>query len=141
VCEQPPGELAYRVAELEPIAQSNVLEIDLSEQRERLTYLFNDGPLARVCLARQFRSLLERSGACLDINRAWSTPDIVDLMAFTLLDDVVAKQHLLADGDVRRRVQETIAQVERIAMQLPKVSTASLSAVHADYRPGHPEMN
>jgi Lon protease-like protein len=96
VRERPPDELPYRVAELAPIAQSNVLEIDLSEQRERLTFLFNDGPLARVCLARQFRSLLERSGACIDVNRAWSTPDIVDLMAFTLLDDVVAKQPAVA---------------------------------------------
>ncbi len=95
----------YRVARLRPLEQVPVMEIDLGEARGRLVQLFNEGALARTSLARQFREMLAGQIA---------TPDICDLVAFNLLDDVPLKQSLLAEIDVRRRVERTVDALTKV---------------------------
>lgn len=117
------GEAAYRVAELEPLNETPALEIDLSEERRRLTDLFEQSGLTALGLGRRFRELLSSGVA---------TAHVADLIAFNFLDDVELKQELLADGDVRRRVNRVIDSLEL-------VQSALQAALPADYH--HPNMN
>ncbi len=98
------GNEPYRLAELEPLRETNAMEIDLEEERQRLTSLFGRAPLASTRAARQFRELLEGP---------LTTADIADLVAFNFLEDVELKQSLLGDADVKRRVRRTIEALER----------------------------
>lgn len=95
----------YRVAELEPLPVSHVLEIDFSAERDRLGQVFADTPLAGTSLGRQMRQLL--AGPL-------PTCDLADLIAFNVFDDVGLKQSLLAEPDTRRRVQKTVSALERL---------------------------
>ena len=97
------GGRSYRVAELEPIRQTNDLDIDLGEERERLSRIFRATALGGTPLGRQFRQLL---GGPL------RTADLADLVAFNYLDDVALKQSLLEEADVRRRVRRIVEAVE-----------------------------
>lgn len=99
----------YRVAELELLEETPVLEIDLSEQRKRMNELFNDGALSKTTLARQFRKMLDGP---------FATSDIADLVSFNLLDDVPLKQSLLAQCDVRTRVDRTVEELLQIHRML-----------------------
>lgn len=93
----------YRVARLEPIAETGGLEIDLEDERRRLGNLLRASGLGQTPVGRQFRQLL--SGAA-------RTGDVADLLAFNYLDDVNLKQALLEEPDVRRRVRRVIEAVE-----------------------------
>src|SRR3954470_1563852 len=55
VVQEADGEQDYRVATLEPIVETEVLEIDLEPQRLRLASMFDRGPLAAIATAAQFR--------------------------------------------------------------------------------------
>lgn len=93
------GGKPYRLATLEPIAESTVSEADLDAERRRLTGMFASGSLAALPTAAQFREIL--AGPL-------PTSDVVDLVAFNLLEDVTLKQSLLADGDVSGRITRTV---------------------------------
>ena len=88
--------LAYRVAELSPVPETAVMEIDLADQRRKLSESFSSPRVAVLPVVKQFQHLL--SGPM-------PTADIADLAAFNFLEDLQLKQNLLAEGDVRRRVQ------------------------------------
>ena len=94
-----PSDKPYRLAELSPLEQVPALDIDLEPARRRIEQLFTKSSLARTAAAEQF-ARLARSHL--------STPEIADLAAFTFVDDVAIKQSLLAETDVRQRVQRTI---------------------------------
>jgi Lon protease-like protein len=100
----------YRVATLEPIAETEVMEIDLESERQRLAELFEHSPLATLPTAAQFREI---------IGGPLPTSDVVDLVAFNLIDDLPLKQSLLADGDVRGRIARTLDAVARLHPPVP----------------------
>lgn len=99
------GEL-YRRAELQPLEETPVLEINLERDRARMVELFTRGPMGRVPISRQFVQLLEG---------LLPTAEVADLAAFTFLDDVGLKQELLAELNVRQRVERVIGELERCA--------------------------
>ena len=115
------GEHPYRVAELVPIAQTHGLEIDLENQRIRLRKLFTSGVFAATGLGEQFRKLLDAQ---------LTIAEVADLVAFNYFEDVLLKQSLLAESDVRRRVERTIAELESLARSLkpPRAGFAPPSA-------------
>jgi Lon protease-like protein len=104
----------YRLATLEPIAEPQLADSDLHGERRRLATMFEQGRLAALPTATQFREIL--AGPL-------PTSDVADLVAFNLLDDVPLKQSLLADGDVRRRIARTI---EAVAGLHPPVASSYL---------------
>jgi Lon protease-like protein len=126
------GHLPYRIARLESLDESLVMEIDLADVRDRLVQLFNDGPLNRACLARQFRQML---------TSPLTTADIMDQIAFNLLDDISLKQSLLCERDVRTRAQKVLRSLQDVAERLPKPPAVLVGAGPEDFAPGHPEMN
>ena len=95
----------YRVARLALLPETDIMEIDLSHERQRLQTLLTDGWLADIPLVRQIRSLLRG---------AMRTADIADLVAFHLLDDVNLKQSILADGDIRGRVNRLLSALNSL---------------------------
>ena len=113
----------YRLAELEPLAESEVSEADLGAERERLTRAFRPGLLGSTPVGRQFRSLLGAGEL--------RTQDIADLVAFNYLEDAPLKQSLLGDGDVRRRVRRTLDALEaaRPALQMASLHNSGGSDV------------
>jgi hypothetical protein len=126
-------ERLYRVAKLEPLSQSEVIEIDLAEQRKRLDELFNDGPLSRACLSKQFRTMLNGSIPL-------PTQDIADVIAFYLLEDLPFKQQLLAETNVRTRVTRTVEALEHVASKLPR-NPVYIPPETIEYSLKHPDMN
>jgi Lon protease-like protein len=116
----------YRVATLEPLPLTQPLEIDTEPQRRRLLELFSaTDAFASTSLARQFRKLLA--------DPMLRTGDVADLVAFTYFEDVELKQSLLAEGDVLRRIQAVIAELQALR---PRVKPA---AHRPD--PGKPNWN
>jgi Lon protease-like protein len=99
-CPSTPGARLYRVAHLSPVVETDIMEIDLSHERERLQTLLTEGCLARLPLVKQIGQLLRG---------AMRTADIADLLSFHLLDDIALKQSILGDGDIRRRVNRLIS--------------------------------
>ncbi len=90
----------YRSAEVEFPDEPTVLEIDLEGDRRRLRSLFAPGTrLAGSPGGGKFAELLASLAP---------TTAVADLIAFHVLDDVAAKQQLLADTDPRRRVRRLI---------------------------------
>src|SRR2546421_8662992 len=73
------GDLPYRVAQLQPLVETKVLEIDLSAARQRLETFFGSPRAGGLGIAQQFRQMLSSPLA---------TADIADLIAFNLLEDV-----------------------------------------------------
>ena len=96
----------YRLADLEPVDETPTMEIDLESHRQSLVKLFTRTPLSGLPLARQFRELLATP-----IN----TPDIADILAFNLLEDIPTKQELLEDGDVPHRISRLIQELTRLS--------------------------
>ena len=91
----------YRSAEVAAIDEPTVLEDDLAAERRRLRSLFAaGGRLATSPAGRKFHELLASHVP---------TSDVADLLAFHLLDDVPAKQQLLAEPDPRQRVRRVLA--------------------------------
>jgi uncharacterized protein len=99
----------YRTARLRPMEEVPVLEIDLDTERQRMVRLFSDGALSQSSLGRHFRQMLAT---------ARSTPEVCDLVAFNVLDDVAVKQSILAELDVRRRVHATIEALAAVQRML-----------------------
>jgi Lon protease-like protein len=97
--------LTYRVAQLAPIDQTPVMEIDLTNSRRRLVEIFASGALAQTGIGRQFRQIL---------GGPISTADVADLIAFNFLEDIPLKQSLLADPDVQRRVARTVDALDQM---------------------------
>jgi Lon protease-like protein len=100
----------YRVATLQPVVETEVLEIDLEPQRQRLAGMFERGPLAALPTAAQFREIIAGQ---------LPTSDVMDLVAFNLLDDVPLKQSILADGDVKRRINTTLGALAALHPAIP----------------------
>src|SRR5206468_6141820 len=88
------------------LAEVPALEIDLEEHRKQLTALFDSSRLGTQGTGKQFRRL---------VRSVLSTSDVADLAAFTFLENVTLKQGLLADGDVRHRVEQTIQALHELA--------------------------
>jgi Lon protease-like protein len=100
----------YRLATLEPIEETEVMEIDLEPERLRLAGMFERSPLATLPTAAQFREI---------IAGPLPTSDVVDLVAFNLIDDLPLKQSLLADGDVLARVARTLDALAELHPAVP----------------------
>jgi uncharacterized protein len=111
------GQWPYRVAELQRVQESRASEAELSEHRQRLISVFDEGTLLATGIGRQFRQLL---------SSPLSTPDIADLIAFNFLEEVGLKQSLLAEGDIGARVARTVAAFEEMHPALQPVSSASM---------------
>ena len=99
----------YRRGRLEPLAETGAMEIDLENERHRIWTMLSEGTLARLPIVRQFRQM-----AC----GPMPTADVADLLAFTFLEDVPLKQSLLAETDVRRRVERVLSALEQIRPRL-----------------------
>jgi Lon protease-like protein len=95
----------YRTAELQPLVEPPMLEIDLSNPRRQLISIFSNGRFASMPLCLKFLEML---------SSAVSTSDIADLIAFNLLDDLRLKQQLLGEVDPRRRAQRVAAALEQL---------------------------
>src|SRR4051794_9101988 len=89
------GNEPYRLARLQRLPEVEADEQTMVAFRRRMVEAFAHGPLSETVAGRQFGRLLRTP---------LSTPDLADLIAFSLLDGVELKQSLLADTDVRRRV-------------------------------------
>lgn len=99
----------YRTAKLEIVQEIPALEIDLGQQRERLVELFTVREFSSIGLAKQFRHLLAGP---------WPTADVIDLIAFSYFEDVPLKQELLAEPDVRKRVEQAMTELERLRLRV-----------------------
>jgi Lon protease-like protein len=113
----------YRTAELEPVVEPPCLELDLSNQRRHLISIFSNGRFSSVPLCRKF---LEMLGSHI------STSDIVDLVAFNLIDEVPVKQQLLAEPDPRKRANRVAGILEQMQI-LPSLGDAGF--------PENPNLN
>jgi len=102
------GEEPYRQAELEPLSETENSELDLADERRRLTALFERDSYAGLPGGTQIRRLLGTAGV--------PTGVIADLLAFNVLSDdqVTLKQSLLAETRVRSRVARVIESVEAL---------------------------
>jgi Lon protease-like protein len=121
VVREVPRPKPYRVAQLESLLETPVMEIDLIEHRQKLTDLFTSGALAATSLGRQFRQML---------TSPMPTADIADVAAFNILDDIALKQSLLAETDVRSRVGRTIealAKVDRVLAMTSHTDNPSMN--------------
>jgi len=96
---------AYRVGKLELLADADVMEIDLENERLRLTSMLSEGICANLPVVKQFRQMLTST---------MPTAEIADLLAFNFIDDVQVKQALLAETDPRRRVERLIPILDEI---------------------------
>jgi uncharacterized protein len=107
----------YRVAELEPLEQREVLEIDLTNQRRRLSELFRDGPLAATPAGVELKRILASD---------LPTREVADLIAFHVLDNVALKQALLAEPDAGRRANRLLAALDAALPILELAHTGSV---------------
>jgi len=104
----------FRIGQLTPVPESIPEETDLVRERKHLREIFRHGQWQNTEIARHLDKCLGGS---------ISTPDAADLIAFNLLDDIPLKQSLLAEPDVRRRIQRIIAAVTEIHLPNPNRST------------------
>lgn len=98
------GDEPYRQVRVEPLLEVDASEADLQDARRRLVELFARDSYASLPAGRQIRELLATS---------IPTPAIADVLAFNVLPEGQAalKQELLAEGDVRRRVERIVEAV------------------------------
>jgi Lon protease-like protein len=96
---------AYRVAKLELLPEADVMEIDLENERHRLTCMLSEGICANLPVVKQFRQMLTST---------MPTAEIADLLAFNFIEDVRVKQSLLAENDPRRRVERLIPILDEL---------------------------
>jgi Lon protease-like protein len=97
------GNEPYRLARVLPIKEMPAAPEVTRAVRQQLIELFTSEPFAATVMARQFLKILATP---------MPTQDIVDLAAFTFIEDAGVKQSLLADADVARRLEGTIRLVE-----------------------------
>lgn len=95
----------YRVGKLELLAEADVMEIDLENERHRLTCMLSEGICSNLPVVKQFRQMLSST---------MPTAEIADLLAFNFIDDVQVKQSLLAEPDPRRRVERLILILDEL---------------------------
>ena len=86
----------YRRADLHPLASKKAYEIDLVDARQRLTQLFARPPIAGTPAGRHLEKLFAGPTPI---------PQLADVLAFDLLEDLDARQALLEELDERRRVE------------------------------------
>jgi len=98
----------YRIAILAPILDPPPDARADAAHRRTLTALFTHGPLAAAPLAESIRDLLARTPVT-------PTMRLVDVIAFSFLQDVAAKQRLLEQPDPNVRAQDLIAQLVTLA--------------------------
>jgi Lon protease-like protein len=126
------GNEAYRLARVRTIEEVPATTQVLRAQRQQLIELFSSQPVAATVMARQFMKILATP---------MSTPEIVDLAAFTFIEDAVVKQSLLAEADVARRIAASIELLEQavrsISLEPGVVQAPSTTA--ARYR--NPSLN
>src|SRR4051812_468966 len=73
----------YRMVTLQPILETEVMDIDLEDDRRRLAGMFDaGGPLAALPTAAQFGKIIAGS---------LPTSDVADLVAFNLIENVSLK--------------------------------------------------
>jgi Lon protease-like protein len=99
------GEGPYRMAEVELLRDQAVMEIDLCNERQRLTNLFTETSLGEMPMTRHLLQLLV-SPMC--------TGEVADLLAFSLIEDTALKQSLLGETDVLRRVERVTSTLEAL---------------------------
>jgi Lon protease-like protein len=109
------GEEPYRQARVERLPEVGASEDDLRDARRRLVELFARDSYTSLPAGRQIRELLGTS---------IPTPAIADLLAFNVLSEgqTALKQELLAEGDVRRRVErivEAVAALRPVWQNIP----------------------
>jgi Lon protease-like protein len=117
------SERPYRTADLNPLIETQVLEIDLTNHRQRLASVLNERFREIGGIVRQFRQML---------SSPLPTTDIADLAAFNLLEDATVKQSLLAETDVIARVERVIRALETVEIakspkRTPRVDQPSLN--------------
>ena len=95
----------YRVGHLELLAEPDVMEIDLENERHRLTCMLSEGICSNLPVVKQFRQMLTST---------MPTAEIADLLAFNFVEDVRVKQSLLAETDARRRVERLIPILDEL---------------------------
>ncbi len=110
----------YRLSDLQPLPEPPVMEIDLSNERLRLTSIFSDDIFAAASLGRQFLQML---------SSPLSTTDIADLIAFNLFDSPCLKQKLLAEADVHKRIQRVICALEALRPGLEAAKSKRCSSL------------
>ena len=115
IVKELPVDVPYRIAQLQPLAEEKVFEIDLGPERERLAEIFAQKFFAANALGKQFRQML---------TSPLSTADIADLIAFNVLEDVPSKQALLAETDVRKRVERVIQALDGMRPLMATVGAA-----------------
>ncbi len=102
----------------------------LAGQRRIAMALLSDGWPANIppniSVVGQIRSLLWG---------AMRTADIADMVAFHLLDDVSFKQSILADGDIRRRVNRLLKALNCLETPLAE------QFLHGTAGPADPSTN
>jgi Lon protease-like protein len=103
----------YRIARIEMIPQTNVMEIDLTNQRQRLMEMFSRPPLGSLPGSVDLRKI---------IGSSFSTGEVVDLLAYHVLSNVGLKQSLLGEGDVARRVARVISALDAAAPILEHIA-------------------
>ncbi|MDQ3441964.1 MAG: LON peptidase substrate-binding domain-containing protein [Planctomycetota bacterium] len=95
----------YRVGHLELLVEADVMEIDLENERHRLSCMLSEGICSNHPVVKQFRQMLTST---------MPTAEIADLLAFNFIDDVHVKQCLLAETDPRRRVERLIPILDEL---------------------------
>lgn len=114
--EHAPSKL-YRMARLEPLCLRPALEIDLEDQRRQMAELFEQRRWGGNGVIAQFRQL---------VRGPLPTADLADLAAFTFLDDPSEKQRLLADCDVRRRVETAVQMLQEWARHIDNLAAREI---------------
>jgi uncharacterized protein len=110
------GHRQYRVARVEPIVESDVIEIDLTNERQRLMEMFCCGKLASTTAGKELQKIVASQ---------LPTNEVADLLAFHVLNNIGLKQSLLAEADVARRVCRLVSAVEAAFPMLELASTGS----------------
>jgi Lon protease-like protein len=100
---------AYRVGRVELLPEADVMEIDLENERHRLSCMLSEGICSNLPVVKQFRQMLAST---------MPTADIADLLAFNFIEDVQVKQSLLAETDPRRRVERLVPILDELRPML-----------------------
>jgi len=106
----------YRVARIEPIVESSVMEIDLTNDRQRLMEMLCSGKMASTAAGKELQKILA-SGL--------PTHEVADLIAFHVLNNIRLKQSLLAEPDVARRVCRLVSALDASLPILEVAATGS----------------
>ncbi len=105
VARELPATKPYRLVELNCIEQIPAMELDLEEHRRQMERMFTNCALAQTPAGKQFLRI---------VHSGLPTCEVADLAAFTFIEDVAAKQSLLAEPDMRRRVERTLQMLAAV---------------------------